>query len=117
MDSELKNILAALLEGQQLQGARIEGLSKKLEAHASDMNARFEDVNARFADVNARFEDMNARFDARFEDMNARLDLLTADMATVKAHVGEISEGFRYLMYKSAELEKEIFVVKQRQGA
>lgn len=107
MDSELRGILTALLEGQQFLIAR-------MEAHAAESNTR---VEALSLDTSARFEALSGRMDAHAADTNVRLDLLTADMAAVKAQLGDVHNRLRYLAHKTAELEQDLFVVKEKQGA
>ena len=129
MDSEMRDLLTAVLEGQHFLGARIEALSAdtkaRIETLSADTKARIEtlsaDTTARIealsADTRARFDALSTKMGAHAADTNAKLDLLTVDMAAVKAQLVDVNERLRYLTHKTAELEQDMFVVKQKPRA
>jgi hypothetical protein len=151
MESEMRDMLTAVLEGLQFLGA-------KLEAHSVDTAAQFEAsaaatkgmIAALSAEAKAQFEAaaaatkgmiaaLSAEAKAQFEasatdtkgmiaalsmqmeasagDTHARLDVLTENVATVKEELTEVNERLRYLTLKTAVLEQDMFLVKQKPRA
>jgi phage shock protein A len=125
MDSEVRDMLTAVLEGQQFFGAKLEALSTKLEAHTADTTAKFAALSTQFealstkleahcTDTEAKFEALSTQMEASDADTHARLDVLSVQTMGVKGELTEVSERLRYLTHKTAELEQDMVLVKKR---
>ena len=113
MDSEIREIVGALLEGQrvaeaerQADRALLKGIIVKLDEHSAEFKA----VNAKLDEHSAKLDQHSAEFTA----VNAKLSELGADVIGLTKQVGELSARDRHFMYKLGEHDTEIAVLKQQ---
>jgi hypothetical protein len=114
MDSEVRDMLTAVLEGQQFFGAKLEALSTKFEALSMKFEALSTQFEAHSTDTAGQFEALSTQMEASDADTHARLDVLSVQMTGVKVELTEVSERLRYLTHKTAELEQDMFLVKKK---
>jgi hypothetical protein len=85
-----------------------------IEALSAETKAQFE-ASAR--DTKGMIEALSMQMEASDADTHARLDVLTENVVTVKEELTEVNERLRYLTLKTAVLEQDMFVVKQKPRA
>lgn len=89
VDSEVREMLTAILEGQQVLTARMTALQVEVTEFKTEMYAFRDETKERF-------------------------DVLTADVNEIKNQVVEMNLGMRFLTHKTGELEKDVYVLKAK---